>query len=70
MSKILQATNRTWSDSTATSVFENCPVIHCFTNDTVFSMRTFLIDSVAHGWFCIFYNFINVLFVVIRCYGT
>jgi hypothetical protein len=111
MSKILQATNRTWLDSTATSVFENCPVIHCFTNDNgsteatkikitakvchlyfwsnnsalfehwnwkssfkhrwigcfrsndrVFSMRTFLIDSVAHRWFCIFYNFINVLY--------
>jgi hypothetical protein len=25
----LQATNLTWSDSTATSVFQNCPVIHC-----------------------------------------
>jgi hypothetical protein len=25
----VQATNLTWSDSTATSVFENCPVIHC-----------------------------------------
>ena len=29
MLKFLQATNLTWSDSTATSVFENCPVIHC-----------------------------------------
>jgi hypothetical protein len=29
MSKFLQATNLTWSDSTATSVFQNCPVIHC-----------------------------------------
>jgi hypothetical protein len=29
MLKFLQATNITWSDSTATSVFENCPVIHC-----------------------------------------
>ena len=32
MSKILQATNLTWSDSTATSVFENCPVIYCDTS--------------------------------------
>ena len=30
MLKFLQATNITWSDSTAISVFENCPVIHCF----------------------------------------
>jgi acid phosphatase family membrane protein YuiD len=29
MSKFLQATNLTWSDSIATSVFQNCPVIHC-----------------------------------------
>ena len=29
MSKFLQATNLTWSDSTATSVFQNCPVTHC-----------------------------------------
>jgi len=29
MSKFLQATNLTWSDGTATSVFQNCPVIHC-----------------------------------------
>ena len=29
MSKFLQATNLTWSDSTATSVFQICPVIHC-----------------------------------------
>ena len=29
MSKFLQATNLTRSDSTATSVFQNCPVIHC-----------------------------------------
>jgi hypothetical protein len=28
MLKFLQATNITWSDSTATSVFENCPVMH------------------------------------------
>jgi hypothetical protein len=26
-----QATNLTWSDSTATSDFQNCPVIHCVT---------------------------------------
>ena len=29
MSKFLQATNLTWSNSTATSVFQNCSVIHC-----------------------------------------
>jgi hypothetical protein len=29
MLTFLQATNITWSDSTATSVFENFPVIHC-----------------------------------------
>jgi hypothetical protein len=28
MLKFLQAANITWSDSTATSVFENCPVMH------------------------------------------
>jgi hypothetical protein len=30
MLKFLQATNITWSDSTATSVSENCPVIYIY----------------------------------------
>ena len=51
MSKFLQATNLTWSDSTATSVFQNCPVIHC-DNDNAkksswYSSIQFVFDKVS-----------------------
>jgi hypothetical protein len=42
MSKFLQATNLTWSDSTATSVFQICPVIHC---EYTFYTRMFMHDN-------------------------
>ena len=51
MSKFLQATNLTRSDSTATSVFQNCPVIHC---GILFSSLSKLCLSVGlaylNGW--------------------
>jgi hypothetical protein len=43
MLKFLQATNRTWSDSTATSVFEYCPSIHCASTNFRLDFGTFML---------------------------
>jgi len=47
MSKFLQATNLTWSDSTATSVFQNCSVIHCEDVLLIRKMKVILNDCIV-----------------------
>ena len=47
---------------TGRNIVRTSRIKHKFTNGTVFSVRTFLIDSVAHGLLCIFYYRIKRIF--------